>query len=65
MEIVNKVKFTHEQVMSIYIVFNIDLWSFNVTNDFALENYLFETVESTKNANGRFSSSDAVCLVKM
>ena len=40
----DKVTFAHKKVMTIYIVYQINLWPFSVCKDFALENSLFGTV---------------------
>ena len=43
------VTLTHKKVVNIYIVYEINLWPFNVSEDLALENYLFGAVKLTKN----------------
>ena len=45
-----KVTFTHKQVMNIYIVYEIHLWVFSVSEDFKLENSLFGAVKLNANA---------------
>ena len=34
-----------------YIVYELKLWPYSQTNDFAITNYLFEAVQLTKNSN--------------
>ena len=46
-----EVTFTHEQVMNIRIVFEINLWPFTVSQDFTLRNYLFGTAKLTRNTD--------------
>ena len=41
----DNVTFTHKQVVSIYIVYEINLWPFNVGKDFAVRNSLFGAVK--------------------
>ena len=69
------VTFTHKQVESIYIAYDINLWPFHVVQDFTSRNSLLRTVKLTKNSDpdkykysgyrigfdvgGRFSLSDS------
>ena len=47
----NNVTSTHEQVVNIYIAYEINLRLFGVDKDFALGNYLFGAVKLTTNAD--------------
>ena len=47
----DKVTFTHKNMMNIYIVFGIHLWSYEQMDGFAYENSLLGAVTLTKNAD--------------
>ena len=40
---------THKQVVNIYIVYEINIWPFNIGKDFLLRNSLFGAVKLAKN----------------
>ena len=45
--------------MKVYIVYEINLWPFNVDKDFALRNSLFRAVKVTENTHlGKYKYSD-------
>ena len=46
-----KITFTQKQVVTIYIVYEINVWSFTVGQDFTPGNSLVKTVKLTTNAN--------------
>ena len=46
-----KLAFTHKQVVNIYIVYEINLWSHTQSADFTLGNSLFGAFKWTKNAD--------------
>ena len=45
----DKVAFTYKKVVNIYIIYEMNLWSYTQDADFALENYLLGAVKSSKN----------------
>ena len=47
----DKVTFTHKQVLNIYIVYEVNLWPLNVSENFALRNSLFGAVKLIKYAD--------------
>ena len=47
----DKVTFTHKNIMNIYIVFGIHLWSYEQMDGSAYENSLLEAVTLTKNVD--------------
>ena len=46
-----KITFTHKQIGNIYIVYQINLWPFSVSQDFVLGSYLFGAVKLIKNSD--------------
>ena len=45
------ITFVHEKVVNIYIVYEINLWTFAIGNGFRLENSLFGAFQLTKNVD--------------
>ena len=43
--------FLHKNIVNLYITFELDAWSDNLSTDFTLGNYLFGPVKLTKNAD--------------
>ena len=65
----DKVTFTHKQVVNIYIIYEINLWPFNIGKDFVLGNSLFGSYRYTGYGIGfdaceSFSLSDVTELGK-
>ena len=47
----DKITFTHEKIVNIYIVHEINLWNYVDSSDSTLGNYLFSAVKLVKNAD--------------